>query len=1521
MSLIVNRAAKLLSICAVALSSTFALAAAKTNPKITVHPTARIVEKVDVTKVTTIPHSHSTRVANFPDLGRVDPSTPMEHLMLVLKGSEEQELGLQTLLDQQQDRGHANFHQWVTPEQFGAAFGVEKSDLAQITGWLQQAGLTVNSVAKGGLIIDFTGTAGKVEAAFNTELHNYTVNGETRISNSTDVSIPEALATVVVGPAQLNNFRPIQMYAGARKATFNKNGKIASATPWKGGAPQWSDGFGDNYVGAADLQVLYDTLPLYAAGITGAGQTIGIIGQTDILPADDESYRSFFGLPPNPYVRIQVGNDPGFIADDVESDLDVELSGSLGYNATIDFITSGNSFVAGGIDSSTVYLVDQNAADIISESYGECEQDLTLAVSGYNYNGLYNTIWGQAAAQGQSVFISTGDSGPDVCDDGATYGSHYSVNGLSSTPYTVAAGGTEFDEQLAPTQTFWGPASVAIPFESALSNIPEVPWNEGPWGIPDTECGPLCAGSSGISFFYTQPAWQSGPGIGTTDPVPTEGTIPSTSYVVPGPHRLVPDVSANAAVYQDPTLFCSEGSCQLNPDGSLYDAGLVGGTSVAAPTLSSVQALINQANGGRQGVPNYFFYRVAAVQNATACDSNTYYATATSTCGFHDVVSGNSYQPSIRGAVPPSLNYIGWPTNPGYDLSVGLGSPDVANLVAAWPTVSFHATTTSFTLTPTTSAHGVAYTVAVKVTPASGSGVPTGVFSLIASAVSGNGIGDYPLTAGAFNGTVTGLPGGTYKVYAHYAGDTTFGSSNSPSITVTVSQETPTIAVTTYLAGNGTYPVTTAFSYGANIWINAGLNSPSGVGTPTGSITFTLNNGTANLPTLTVPLDPNQEFTLPGTTGFYKATGYLLSALGEVRDDFAPNYPVLAPGSYTAKVTYPGDNTFTSATSNTAAFTVGPVAPTFTETPVTLTIPVGGLPIIDASVTTVAPTAGGLPPTGTVTFTDTTVPATPVSLGPAVSLVPAVSLANSAVRFVATLPVTGLTTLGAHTITAVYSGDTNYQTSTKTATVTVGGSASVVTLVPSLTTAQVGTTIALAVTVPAPPVAPNPTISPGSVYLFDGTIPLGTIALGKNVYTGTLNEAAFAAGTHVITATYSGSATFDAATSSAVTIVISKNTPTVALTVEQNNTTATSANTAYGMVLTPTPRNANAMNPAPTGSINVLDGTKVLGSGPITYQTGYTDYYVANYTGTALAPGTHSITAQYPGDANYAGYTTAPQILGIGLTTTTLVITGQGTAPGLVLTLTATVAPVVSPSSPALTGTVSFYLNGSTKPISSTPTPVVNGVATLSNVTFPGNAANTIVAVYSGDANYYTSSSAATTISGFTISVSPSSMTIAQGGSGTATVTATSYGSYSGYGTLACTGLPANSYCTFAFPSGNSVQFLGVDGSQTFTVTIYSQGPTILKPASLMWIPAMMLAGFLMLRRKQLSMRGRQLMVFGILLFGMLAVSGCAGGSSVSAGNATPLGNSTVLITASGTGLSSASPNVAPTATIALTVN
>ena len=1304
------------------------VATAATNPHITARPQVRILKKVDNADVTLRPHTTTTRIAQAADQGRVDPGTQYSHMMLVLKNTDEQEFALTGLLDQQQDKSSANYHQWMTPDTFGAAFGVASSDLAKITAWLQDAGFTVEQVTKGSRIIQFGGTAGQIEAAFHTEMHHYLVNGETHVANSTDISVPSALANVVVGVASLNDFSPKNHMLNAHNVVRGTDGQMYPVIPGTTSPDYTSATSGSHYVGAGDIATIFNTKPLLAAGIDGTGVNIGIIGQTDILLSDVQIYRTLFNLPKNDPTFTRVGADPGTIADDGESDLDVELSGGAAPGASINFVTSGNSYFGGGIDASGVYLVENNNADIISLSYGGCEANF-----GASGNAFYNVLWEQAASQGQTVFVSSGDSGPATCDSStATYETHgYNVNALASTPFNVAVGGTQFNEGTTTGVTpYWGPAAGA-PYSTALGYIPEAPLDESRFGDNSWPSQIIFSGGSGISFYYQTPSFQAGPGVPSADPTPNAGTIPTSSFVVPGPHRYLPDVSLISSVYHDATIYCSEGSCKLNADGTVAGIGAVGGTSVAAPTMAGVQALINQKNGGRQGNANYYYYRIAAAQSQTNCISATYVLTAG--CGFHDGQVGTNNIPSNAAAT----TYIGWSAGPGYDLAMGLGSPDVYNLATAWSTVSFNATTTSFTLTPTTGiTHGATQNITVNVAPISGSGNPTGDVSIIASVAYG-GVGFYTLSNGSVTGTLTGLPAGTYNVYAHYSGDTTYGGSNSAPISVTISPEGSVLTATSYLLGTtGGLSAATSFLYGANVYIDATVAGASGTGTPTGTVGFKLSKGATAVLSFNNQLD---SF----------ADTYFDAGLGYAGYDIMPTAPVLSPGTYTAAITYSGDTTFNASTATPITFTVTPANQTLALRAVSAEITSGATATFNASIATISAAAGGVPATGTVTFTDMT---TSTVLGTGTLG------ANGAVVFTTT----AITTSGAHTITATYSGDANYLTKTSTAvTITVGGSSSTISLAASTLSAPVGTSITLTATVP--------TGSTGTVFFYDNGVSLGGANISTTTLTAAIAVTTFAAGTHSITATSSGNSTQATATSAAMVVTITKNATSVQLTTQQSNANASTV--AMNAIVIPSPRGTAGNNPAPTGVVQFLDGTAVLGTATPAYLPGGYNNYVATFTTQALKPGPHTLSAYYVGDANFASATSVDtQSVNIGLTTPTLTTSTTSVGTGAAFTLSDRIIPQVA-STAAVAGTVTFY-DAAT---SLGTVPVVNGVATLSTAVLVGVGSHPITAVYSGDTNFYTSTTAVIPITVVQAAVTPililSAPTVQFGSSVTLTAT------------------------------------------------------------------------------------------------------------------------------------------------------
>ncbi|HZI31383.1 MAG TPA: protease pro-enzyme activation domain-containing protein, partial [Candidatus Binatia bacterium] len=346
-------------------------------------------------------------------------------MVLLLSVRPDAQAALQQLLASQQDPKSPDYHHWLTPSEFGLRFGPTDQDIADAGNWLKKFGFTIDEIGNGRLWINFSGDVQKVERAFQTNIRNYEVDGKMHFANATDPSIPRALTGLVQGVVSLHNFPKHP------NSTVNQLPSDFTA------------GNGAHFLAPADFATIYNVNPLYnaAPAINGAGQTIAIVGRTDINLGDVQFFRSFFGLPVNDPIFVHNGADPGNLGggEETEADLDVEWSGAIAKNATIKFVISQTA-ATDGVDLSAQFIVNNNLANVMSTSFGLCEASL-----GATGNNFWNTLWAQAAAQGITAFVSSGDSGAAGCDpSGAVAGTGLGVNGLSSTPNNISVGGTEF---------------------------------------------------------------------------------------------------------------------------------------------------------------------------------------------------------------------------------------------------------------------------------------------------------------------------------------------------------------------------------------------------------------------------------------------------------------------------------------------------------------------------------------------------------------------------------------------------------------------------------------------------------------------------------------------------------------------------------------------------------------------------------------------------------------------------------------------------------------------------------------------------------------------------------------------------------------------------------------------------------------------------------------------------------------------------------------------------------------------
>ncbi len=936
----------------------------------------RITDRIDETRLTALQgNTHPLARAQF-DQGAAQPNLPMDRMLLVLKRSPEQEAALQDLLEQQQSKASPNYHKWLTPDQFGQQFGPADQDIQGVTSWLTSQGFQSIQVSKGRTVIEFSGTAAQVESVLHAAIHKYAVNGEDHWANANDPQIPAALVPVVAGVATLHNF--------LKEPYSVRSGETFAITSAQGERLQFRSSTGNNALGPADFGVIYNI----GATMTGAGANIAVVGRTNINVQDIRDFRNRFGLAANDPQVILNGPDPGNLGggEETEAVLDVSWSGAVAPNATIKFVVSESTNAADGVDLSEIYIIDNNLADVMTESFGSCEGFVSSGTA-----SAIATLAQQAAAQGITFLVSSGDNGAAGCDDQnfapATHAA--SVNVLASSPFTVAVGGTQFNEN-GNSSAYWNTTN-GPGFKTAISYIPENVWNES--GSVTGGTG-LWSSSGGKSIFFTpKPSWQSG-----VAGIPTDGA------------RDLPDVSLSAAAH-DPYLVCLRGSCA---GGSPSFSG-ISGTSASVQAFGGIMALVVEKTLARQGQANYVLYKLAASETLSSCNGSATPGPPPGPCNFYDTTVGNNTVPGLTG----------FNAGVGYDLATGLGSVNVSNLVNNWGSVTFKGSTTMLSLNggnPVTITHGASVPVSITVAAKSpATGTPTGDVSLIASTSANQGVDRFTLTTVGLNGsissTTTALPGGSYAVEAHYAGDSNFGASDSIPVSVTVNTESSKtgLGIVTF-SPTGTILSTnaTSLTYGSPYILSVAVTNsagsvcnPGGPACPTGTVTLT-DNGVA----------------LDG--GSFK-----LNSLGFLEDQ-----PIQLPaGTHNILAVYGGDNSFSGSTSTTDVVNVSK-ATTTTAVSSNVSTAASGSPVpLTATIATSSNATASLQqePTGTVQFF-----VGGTAFGSPVAVVGGVNSTTGFAQATASFAPTTLPN-GTDSITAQYAGDSNYSTSTSSAVVVAVG--------------------------------------------------------------------------------------------------------------------------------------------------------------------------------------------------------------------------------------------------------------------------------------------------------------------------------------------------------------------------------------------------------------------------------------------------------------------------------------------------
>lgn len=768
-------------------------------------PAVRINSEITSSAMTLLRGTQNPHANPEFDAGRMPANTRLSGVSIYFKRSATQQADLLALLAAQQDPTSPEYHQWLTPEQFAARFGMASQDIDAVQNWLEQQGFSIDYVNRSRNAIHFTGTVGQIESAFQTQMHYYVVNGEKHFAPSTALSVPAAMAPVVQDVTNLSNFRPRPMHITARPDfTSSVSGSV--------------------FFAPGDIATTYDLAPLYSGGFNGTGQTIAIMGQSYVMVSDMEAFEAAASLPKKDPTLVLVpgtGNDATVSkGDESESDLDLEWSGAMAPGANVIFVYTGSNTNYGVYDSAA-YAVDQKIGNIISLSYSSCETELTAA----NYQQL-DAVFQQATAQGQTVLAASGDQGTTACSGNTNMTTAQQqaqvVNYPASSAYVTGVGGTEITaaNDSSSNSTYWIAANGSDLLTSAKTYIPEVAWND------DSSQYGLSASGGGTSSLVSRPSWQSGvPGI------------PS------GNMRLVPDIAFYSSPGLPGYLYCTSDSSQWQSgqqascnkgfrDSATQDLNIAGGTSFATPIFAGMLAVLNQklnyATG--QGNINPTLYKLAG--------NSSYYPTS-STTYFHDVTSGNNGCTNA-GSQYCSTSSGSFSAGTGYDEVTGLGSMDVGNIAAIWPvntaaSAALIATTTTVVASNPAPTANTADTFTITVASATGTTVPTGTVTLQIDggpAYGGTTVTGQALSAtGTVTYSATFTSAGPHQVLAQYSGDATHAAStgaadvniavaSSGKGAFTLAMSPSTLTVAQGAQADETLTVTPSGGYTGNVVLN-----------------------------------------------------------------------------------------------------------------------------------------------------------------------------------------------------------------------------------------------------------------------------------------------------------------------------------------------------------------------------------------------------------------------------------------------------------------------------------------------------------------------------------------------------------------------------------------------------------------------------------------------------------------------------------------------------------------------------
>lgn len=553
-------------------------------------------------------------------LGSV-PSATKLHVTVALEPRDP--LALENYATSVSTPGSSAYHRYLTPDEFAARFGAAPAAIAAVRGALRAAGLSPQAVSANGLAIRATAPAALVSRAFHTSLSRVRVGGATAIVNDTAPELSARIAPLVqgiVGLSSLGAPRPLfaRPHALSAAAIPHTTKHVATGGPQPCTAAS-SAAIAQSAYTIDQIASAYDFGNLYKAGDEGAGQTIALYELEPNDPGDIAAYQACFGTDaPVRYIPVDGGSGAG--AGSGEAALDIETAIGLAPKASFLVYQAPNSDSSGpGAGPYDLFseIVSEDKAQVISASWGQCE-----AAEGATDAAAEQTLFQEAAVQGQTFISASGDQGSEDCFGGDPGGMALAVDDPASQPFVTGVGGTKL-QSLGPR-----------PVESA--------WNDG--CVAGLLCGTGASGG-GLSTIWPMPTYQS--------QAASFLNVAQPGCSRPGGQcREVPDVAADGDPSTGYMIYWNGSGTVSGP--TKWQS--IGGTSAGAPTWAALIALADASaacHGSELGFINPLLYEAAS----TAYSSD-----------FNDVASGNNDFTGTNGGK--------FAAGPGYDLATGLGTPN-----------------------------------------------------------------------------------------------------------------------------------------------------------------------------------------------------------------------------------------------------------------------------------------------------------------------------------------------------------------------------------------------------------------------------------------------------------------------------------------------------------------------------------------------------------------------------------------------------------------------------------------------------------------------------------------------------------------------------------------------------------------------------------------------------------------------------------------------------------------------------